>query len=159
MDNQELKSNIERIEQELASMKEHLREQESLLWKPELGEGFWTPNAFGNAFYDKFEDDAIDNSHWNHGEFFKSKEEAKNHTRKQRVFNLLMQLSDVDAKNYAVYTYYPYVDLGDKEVCINYNSYNAPTPYGFSTREKCQEAIDYIGEKEVYFFLTGKEME
>lgn len=128
--------------------------KKELLWKPKQDEIFWMYNPYHGATGDEFDDDDIDNAYWVNGEMFKTEEEAKVHTRKQRVFNLLMQLSDgINKENNCCDIPLAFEGIIEVHTCGA-----GVTAYTFSTKEKCQEAIEYIGEKEVYFFLTGEEM-
>lgn len=157
---QDLKDKIACWERKIALIEERLKEQEELqLWVPKIGDKYYMLSPTGIVITTSWENDIADKEYLKAGLIFKTKEEATIHARKMRVFTLLMQFSDIDGSESGVCVYCPEFNLCDNNVRIADCVLFVHAPYCFSTKEKCQQAIDFIGEKEVYFFLTGKEME
>lgn len=144
-----LRDEIAKLEAKIDAL-EKKEEADGGRWKPEKGREYFLNGEDGSVCEMFWHDNSADVEFYEFGNIFRTKEEAECHAERVRIFNLLYQYADVKEPKLHVERWIPCVRRIAGENLMDPLSTRTVhfLPFGFSSGDKLQAAIDAIGREE-----------
>lgn len=138
-----------------------LNEKPTQVWKPNVGDKYYTIDSVGCVVSCIYGNDEVDKLFIRIGNCFESKEEAAHMAEKLKIITKLRELSNINFNENQKSKWCIFYDFDKNELTCIYNRYCKHSPFEvyFASKEDCQKAIDTIGEENLkkYYFDVEEE--
>lgn len=133
------------------------------IYKPKDGEIYFCVSGCGFIHYYNWSNTAIDNNYFNMRNCFRTKEEAKFESERQKILCELANFADehndldIDWNNHMKVKYFIYYDYSSKELDISYaySSKRIGNEIFFTSKEIAESAIEHVGKDRILKYVFG----
>ena len=150
---------IEWLEREIESLKKEVEKQDenSNVWKPELGETYYQLNGAGEVFSDSWENMECEKRMYSIGNVFETKEDAEFTVERLKVIQELKQFARPFKPGESNYSINWKFSDGILFICVC--RVVKGNELHFESEEKAREAIKAVGEERImkYYLRVGEE--
>lgn len=162
MNKQDLENKIKELEKQLTELKEELNEPESKVFKPKIGDTYYSINGNGETIQNHWNDDRIDNMRYAIGNYFRIEEEAKFEVERLKVVNELKRFAEehnepIDWNNTFQSKYAIRFNVESECFIDFYTASFEGNDIYFSSKEIAEQAVETIGEERIKKYYLGVE--
>lgn len=148
--------------EQLMKLVEKGNKNKSKVWKPAMGEEYFSIGADSEILYSRWENDSYGLGAYSMGNCYPTEEDAKFAIEKQKVFVELQRYADehndkIDWDNDCQNKYYIYYDHSEEKIDAYANQYSQSNATYFSNRTIAFEAVEAIGEDRIKMYLFNND--
>jgi len=148
--------------EQLMKLVEKGNKNKSKVWKPAMGEEYFSIGVDGDILCGPWENDSYDLGAYSMGNCYPTEEAAEFAIEKQKILTELQRYADeyndkIDWDNDCQNKYYIFYDHSEKKIEIHSNQYLQSNAIYFTTQTIGFEAVEAIGEGRIkkYLFNVG----
>lgn len=163
MNKTELQQKIVDMEKQLAELKKELEKKDKGIWKPEVGEVYYSIDEKCEEYVKNNYGACRDEKIFECGNYFKTKEEAERMANYLKYTNLLRKYVEehsepLDWNNSNQKKYFSYYEYQTKRINTEWcHSARGQGAIYASSKEVLKEAIDFVGEENIKKYIFGIE--
>ncbi len=150
MNTDKLKERLDSLEEEIAKVKEELKDKEGI-WRPKDDVRYWFVNTFGDVDWNKWTNDDIDKFRLSQGNVFKTEKEAEQHQAHLKAVGKIRLAANgwkPDWKDKEQEKWYIEWNHHCNVVSIDYNKLFETLSIKFPTKDLAQSTWDSLTKQE-----------